>query len=141
MMQKRQRSSTPASPLSLPALLGPRLWEQKLPIEPNTDPPSVKEELVYELLHELDPHKSMGTDNIHPRVLREMADIIARPLSIIFEKSWRMGDVPEDWRKAMLPLSTRRARERFCVTIGPSALLQSLGKLWNESSWGPSQVK
>ena len=51
-------------------------------------------------LSDLDVHKSMGPDGMHPRVLRELADIIAEPLSVIFERSWRTGEVPEDWRKA-----------------------------------------
>ncbi|KAK4825715.1 LOW QUALITY PROTEIN: hypothetical protein QYF61_002133 [Mycteria americana] len=73
---------------------------RKIQVDANTDPPSVKEELVSELLQELDLYRSMGPDIIHLRVLREPADIIVRPLSITFEKLWRSGDFPEDWKKA-----------------------------------------
>ncbi|GAB0183454.1 mitochondrial enolase superfamily member 1 [Grus japonensis] len=60
----------------------------------------VEEDGVREHLGKLDTHKSMGPDGMYPQVLRDLEDIIDRQLSIIFERSWRTGEVPEDWRKA-----------------------------------------
>lgn len=40
-------------------------------------------------------YKSLRLDGIHPRVLKELADLIAKPLSI-FEQSWESGEVPAD---------------------------------------------
>ncbi|PKU27117.1 rna-directed dna polymerase from mobile element jockey-like [Limosa lapponica baueri] len=80
--------------------VGPQALETTIQVDANKGSLSVKEESVCELLRELDPYKSTGPDIIHPRVLRELANVIARMLSIIFKKSWRSGDIPEDWKKA-----------------------------------------
>ena len=50
-------------------------------------PPTIQEETVRDLLLQLDCHNSMGPDEIHPRVLRELAEVIAEPLSIIYQRS------------------------------------------------------
>lgn len=35
-------------------------------------------------------------------MLRELVNAIARPLLIIFERSYKSGKVPEDWKKAIV---------------------------------------
>ena len=42
----------------------------------------------------------MESYDIHPRVLRELVEVIAEPLSIIYQCSLLTGEVPEDWRLA-----------------------------------------
>lgn len=59
-------------------------------------PPVIQEETVRDLLLHLECHKSMGPDRLHPRVLRELAEVIAKPLSTIYQHSWLSGEVPED---------------------------------------------
>ena len=49
-------------------------------------PPIIQEEAVYDMLLHLDTHRSMGLDGIHPRVLRELAEELAKILSIIYQQ-------------------------------------------------------
>uniref|UniRef100_A0A803THE0 SGNH hydrolase-type esterase domain-containing protein n=1 Tax=Anolis carolinensis TaxID=28377 RepID=A0A803THE0_ANOCA len=62
--------------------------------------PKIGKQVVQEHLAALNEFKSPGPDQLHPRVLKELAEVISEPLAIIFESSWRMGEVPADWRSA-----------------------------------------
>ncbi len=53
----------------------------------NSDFPFVDTEILRDQLYQLDVHKSMGPDGIHPRVLKELEDVMAGPLSIIYQRS------------------------------------------------------
>ena len=46
----------------------------------------------------------MGPDGMHPHLLSELANMIAKLLSIIFDRSWRTGELPEDRRIANITL-------------------------------------
>jgi len=59
-------------------------------------PPIIHEEAVNDLLCHLDTYRSMGPDGIHPRVLRELAKELAKPLSIIYQQSWLTREVPDN---------------------------------------------
>ncbi|CAM5151441.1 unnamed protein product [Natator depressus] len=51
-------------------------------------------------LEQLNGTKSGGPDNLHPRILKELAHEIASPLARIFNESVNSGVVPYDWRIA-----------------------------------------
>ena len=54
----------------------------------------------------------MGLDEIHPRVLRELAEVIAKTLSIIYQRFLLTGEVPEDWRLAnVTPIYKKGCKE------------------------------
>ena len=60
---------------------------------------------------EMDRHWVSIWDEMYPRVLWEMADVIAKPLSMISERSWQSGEVPGDWRKGNIAPIFKKGRK------------------------------
>jgi len=42
-------------------------------------------------------HNHLGNLNIHKSM--KLADVVSKPHSVIFKKSWQPGEVPTDWKK------------------------------------------
>lgn len=59
---------------------------------------------------------------MHPMVLRELANVVIKSLSSIFEKSWQPSEVPSDWRKLTIAPFLKRIIKRTLATTNQSAL-------------------
>ncbi|CAM4498483.1 unnamed protein product [Lepidochelys kempii] len=94
--------------------------------------PSVEIEVVRDYLEKLDVHKSMGPEELHPRVLKELAAVIAEPLAIIFENSWRTGEVPDDWKKANVVPIFKKGKKEDPGNYRPVSLTSVPGKIMEQ---------
>jgi len=86
-------------------------------------PPIIQEEAANNLLCHLETHKSMGLDRIRPRVLWELAEELAKPLSIIYQQSWLTGEVPDDWRIASVTPIYKKGRKEDPGNYRPVSLV------------------
>jgi len=65
-------------------------------------PTSVSKDVVCNKLRNLNIHMYVHPDEMHPRVLRELADVVAKPVPKIFEKSCWSGEVPCDMKNRQI---------------------------------------
>ena len=80
--------------------------------------PTITVEQVRVLLMKLNLYKSMGLDDIHPGVLKEMADVVAELTSIIFEKSWLSVKSPVTGKRETLLPFLRKGERKSQGTTG-----------------------
>ncbi|KAK4824879.1 hypothetical protein QYF61_021086, partial [Mycteria americana] len=75
---------------------------------------------------------SMGPDEIHPRVLKELAEVLTQPFSIIYQQSWLTGEVPVDWRLANVTPMYKRGQKEDPGNYRPVSLTSVPGKLMEQ---------
>ncbi|KFQ55086.1 RNA-directed DNA polymerase from mobile element jockey, partial [Nestor notabilis] len=94
--------------------------------------PTVGEDGVRDHLKSLNVHTSMGLDEIHPLVLKDLANEVAKPLSIIFEKSWQSGEVPDDWKKGNVTTIFKKGKVEDPGNYRPVSLTSVPGKIMEQ---------
>ena len=90
---------------------------------------NITEEIVLNKLKQLKQGKAPGDDGFAPLFLKEIADDICYPLSIIFRSSMEEKKVPEDWRVANVTPIFKKGSRQTPENYRPISLTSQIGKL------------
>ena len=103
------------------------------PMFPYMRPLCFKTAGISKLLCGLDNNKAPGPDGIHARVLRQLNLAIAPTLQVIFERTYREGVVPEDWRRANIcPIYKKKGARKDPANYRPISLTCIANKLFEQ---------
>ena len=90
---------------------------------------AVTKEAVLKELKALKPNKSPGIDEIHPRVLKEVAEEIAEPITILLTKSLDSEELPKHWLQAVVTPIFKKGSKSLPENYRPVSLTCILCKL------------
>ena len=88
-----------------------------------------KEEDVRKKLTNLKPSAAPGPDGVWTRILQKLADVLAKPLSLIFTKLFADGCVPGIWKKANVCPVFKKGVKGDTGNYRPISLTCVVGKL------------
>ena len=94
---------------------------------------AVSKDGVIKLLKGLNPSKALGPDELHPRVLKELATELGPVFAHLFQQSIDTGEIPKEWSLANIcPLFKKSDRSLACnyrpvsLTCVPCKLLEHI---------------
>ncbi len=106
----------------------PPATDRELKTDPLTDI-EITEEEVLKKLTSLRVDKSPGPDGLHPRLLREMADVLCKPLTTIFNLSLSSSELPSQWREAVIVPIYKKGSRSDPANYRPVSLTSVVCKL------------
>ena len=86
-------------------------------------------EIVFKKLQDLNPGKTPGPDGWHPVLLKNIADLIVQPLTILFQKSLDEGVLPGDWLKACVTSIYKKGAKDLPTNYRPVSITSVICKL------------
>ena len=89
----------------------------------------VTEEMFKTKLGKIKEHGAPGPDNITPRLLKELQDVVATPICSIYNKSLSTGVVPEDWRVAHVTPVFKKGSRSLAENYRPISLTSIVCKI------------
>ena len=90
---------------------------------------TITAELVLKKLTALNSNKSAGPDNLHPRVLKELAPVIATSLARIMQRSLDTGEIPQSWKDAQIAPIHKKGSKSQVSNYRPVSLTSITCKL------------
>ena len=105
----------------------------KLPVEEDSLFLEVSEARMQSLLANLNPSKASGPDSIPNWLLKEYADILCRPLTVIFNASFKEQCLPQIWKMAdVTPVPKTKPVKEVKKDLRPISLTACLSKVAEE---------
>ena len=84
---------------------------------------------VRKKLESLKTAKSPGPDQVHPRVLKELAEVLSEPISIILNMSFESATLPDNWKTAHISAIHKKGSKHLPENYRPVSLTSVVAKL------------
>ena len=85
-------------------------------------------ETTKKMLHDIDPNKGPGSDGLHPKLLREARDVLAGPVTHLFNTSILQRRLPQAWKISHIVPIPKTAKPTI-HELRPISLLPILSKI------------
>ena len=89
----------------------------------------ILEDDVNKKLQSLNPYKSCGPDGLHSRLLKELADPLAGPITALFNRTLKSRKLPRDWKNANISSIFKKGCKNIASNYRPISLTSVLCKL------------
>ena len=80
-------------------------------------------------LDNLNLYKSPGSDELYPRILKESSNELSLPVCLIFSKSFSEGELPQDWKDAIITPLHKKGEKEFASNYRPISLTSIVCKV------------